>query len=94
MAVSPLTRRVVRERAQRRCEDCHADEGWQTAYGHTGPWRAYRACARTVDTVWEGIVPDEQQRPLALRGTVERAPGQKGTCDNAHGTSQHKAQQH
>ena len=29
MAVSPATRRVVRERAQRRCEDCHADERWQ-----------------------------------------------------------------
>jgi hypothetical protein len=29
MAVSPATRRVVRERAQRRCEYCHADERWQ-----------------------------------------------------------------
>src|SRR5215831_10920569 len=29
MAVSPATRLVVRERAQRRCEYCHADERWQ-----------------------------------------------------------------
>lgn len=29
MAVSPGTRRVVRERAHRRCEYCHADERWQ-----------------------------------------------------------------
>ena len=29
MAVSSATRRVVRERAQRRCEYCHADERWQ-----------------------------------------------------------------
>ena len=29
MAVSPATRRVVRERVQRRCEYCHADERWQ-----------------------------------------------------------------
>ena len=29
MAVSPAMRRVVRERAQRRCEYCHADERWQ-----------------------------------------------------------------
>ena len=29
MAVSPSTRRVVRERAQRCCEYCHADERWQ-----------------------------------------------------------------
>jgi len=29
MAVSALSRRVVRERAQLRCEYCHADERWQ-----------------------------------------------------------------
>src|SRR5215831_15119567 len=29
MAVSPATRRIVRERAQLRCEYCHADERWQ-----------------------------------------------------------------
>ena len=29
MAVPPSTRRVVRERAQRHCEYCHADERWQ-----------------------------------------------------------------
>ena len=29
MAVSPGTRRVVRERAYNRCEYCHADERWQ-----------------------------------------------------------------
>ncbi len=29
MAVSVLSRRVVRERAQLRCEYCHADERWQ-----------------------------------------------------------------
>ena len=29
MAVPLSTRRVVRERAQRRCEYCHADERWQ-----------------------------------------------------------------
>lgn len=29
MAVSPSTRRVVRERAHRCCEYCHADERWQ-----------------------------------------------------------------
>jgi len=29
MAVSPSTRRVVRERAHRHCEYCHADERWQ-----------------------------------------------------------------
>ena len=29
MAVSQAMRRVVRERAQRRCEYCHADERWQ-----------------------------------------------------------------
>lgn len=29
MPVSALTRHVVRERAQRRCEYCHADERWQ-----------------------------------------------------------------
>lgn len=29
MAVSPATRRVVRARAQRRCEYCHTDERWQ-----------------------------------------------------------------
>jgi hypothetical protein len=29
MAVSPATRRLVRERARRRCEYCHADERWQ-----------------------------------------------------------------
>jgi hypothetical protein len=29
MAVPPATRQVVRERAQRRCEYCHADERWQ-----------------------------------------------------------------
>ena len=29
MAVSASSRRVVRERAQRRCEYCHADERWQ-----------------------------------------------------------------
>jgi hypothetical protein len=29
MAVSPATRRVVRERAHRCCEYCHADERWQ-----------------------------------------------------------------
>jgi 5-methylcytosine-specific restriction endonuclease McrA len=29
MAVSAATRRVVRERAHRRCEYCHADERWQ-----------------------------------------------------------------
>jgi 5-methylcytosine-specific restriction endonuclease McrA len=29
MAVSPATRRVVRERAVFRCDYCHADERWQ-----------------------------------------------------------------
>jgi 5-methylcytosine-specific restriction endonuclease McrA len=29
MAVPPSTRSVVRERAQRHCEYCHADERWQ-----------------------------------------------------------------
>ena len=29
MAVSALSRRIVRERAQLRCEYCHADERWQ-----------------------------------------------------------------
>jgi len=29
MAVSAFSRRVVRERAQLRCEYCHADERWQ-----------------------------------------------------------------
>jgi hypothetical protein len=29
MAVPPSTRHVVRERAQRHCEYCHADERWQ-----------------------------------------------------------------
>jgi 5-methylcytosine-specific restriction endonuclease McrA len=29
MAVFPSTRRVVRERAHRHCEYCHADERWQ-----------------------------------------------------------------
>jgi hypothetical protein len=29
MTVSAATRRAVRERAQRRCEYCHADERWQ-----------------------------------------------------------------
>lgn len=29
MAVSTLSRRIVRERAQLRCEYCHADERWQ-----------------------------------------------------------------
>jgi HNH endonuclease len=29
MAVPPSTRRVVRGRAQRHCEYCHADERWQ-----------------------------------------------------------------
>ena len=29
MAVSAVSRRVVRERAQLRCEYCHADERWQ-----------------------------------------------------------------
>lgn len=29
MAVSPAMRQVIRERAQRRCEYCHADERWQ-----------------------------------------------------------------
>ena len=29
MAVSPSTRRVVRERANLHCEYCHADERWQ-----------------------------------------------------------------
>jgi 5-methylcytosine-specific restriction endonuclease McrA len=29
MAVSPATRQMVRERARRRCEYCHADEAWQ-----------------------------------------------------------------
>ena len=29
MVVSALSRRVVRERAQLRCEYCHADERWQ-----------------------------------------------------------------
>ena len=29
MTVSGATRRVVRERAHRRCEYCHADERWQ-----------------------------------------------------------------
>jgi hypothetical protein len=29
MAVPPGTQRVVRERAHRRCEYCHADERWQ-----------------------------------------------------------------
>jgi HNH endonuclease len=29
MAVSAVSRRLVRERAQRRCEYCHADERWQ-----------------------------------------------------------------
>lgn len=29
MAVSALSRRVVRDRAQLRCEYCHADERWQ-----------------------------------------------------------------
>ena len=29
MAVSPSTRQMVRERANRRCEYCHADERWQ-----------------------------------------------------------------
>lgn len=29
MAVSVLSRRIVRERAQLRCEYCHADERWQ-----------------------------------------------------------------
>lgn len=29
MAVSSLSRRVVRERARLRCEYCHADERWQ-----------------------------------------------------------------
>src|SRR5262245_32335838 len=29
MAVTPAMRRVVRQRAQRRCAYCHADERWQ-----------------------------------------------------------------
>lgn len=29
MAVPPAPRRLVRERARRRCEDCHADARWQ-----------------------------------------------------------------
>ena len=29
MPVSPSTRRLVRERANRYCEYCHADERWQ-----------------------------------------------------------------
>lgn len=34
MTVSAATRRFVRERAQRRCEYCHADERWQICSLH------------------------------------------------------------
>lgn len=69
MAVTQTTRALVRERAGRRCEYCHADERWQFV-------------AFTIDHVVprsEGGSDDEVNLALACRNCNERR-GNRGTA--------------
>lgn len=75
MAVSLATRRVVRERAQRRCEYCHADERWQFVrftIDHVLPQSA-------------GGSDEADNLALACRNCNERRGNRLEGCDPATG---------
>lgn len=52
MAAPASTRRVVRERAQRRCEYCHADERWQCVRFTIGHILPQAAGGLILLTIW------------------------------------------